>query len=158
MDAESTSSIGARTRLLRALKRTVGKFSIGSGGVDYYDISNVAAYTLPMKIRPVNPKISPSGRLCGSPQCIINNIPSFCQGNNNLVRFPTTAYSCQNTDGLAGNGPSDGTNIFKRACPDAFSYKLDADIPLFVCPTGINYEVIFCPSLGTNSEGTSSSI
>ncbi|KAL3677666.1 hypothetical protein R1sor_020622 [Riccia sorocarpa] len=121
------------------------EFSIGSDGVDYYSVNNIAAYTLPMKIRPINPKLSPNGRLCGSPECVINDIPRFCKGKNNLIKFPTTAYSCQNIDGLAGNGPSDGTNIFKNACPDAFSYMIDADFPLYVCPTGINYEVIFCP-------------
>ncbi|KAL2645299.1 hypothetical protein R1flu_012886 [Riccia fluitans] len=124
------------------------ELNIGAGGLDYYDVSNVVAYTLPMKIRPTNPSRPPSGRQCGSPQCIINNIPAFCQGNNKLIQFPTGAYVCQNTDGLAQRGPTDGTRVFKNACPDAYSYNFDDATSVYACPTGTNYEVIFCPSNG----------
>ncbi|KAL3698722.1 hypothetical protein R1sor_012798 [Riccia sorocarpa] len=121
------------------------EFNIGADGVDYYDVSNVVAFTLSMKIRPTNPSQQPSDRQCGSPQCIINDIPGFCKGNNKLIPFPTGAYVCQNTDGLAQQGPTDGTRVFKNACPNAYSYNNDGATSVYACPTGTNYEVIFCP-------------
>ncbi|BBN03557.1 hypothetical protein MPTK1_2g24450 [Marchantia polymorpha subsp. ruderalis] len=121
------------------------EFNLNQGGLDYYDVSNVVAFTLSMRIRPTNPANTPNGRSCGSPQCIINNIPSFCTGNNKLITWPTGAYTCQNTDGLAERGPTDGTRVFKNACPNAYSYNYDDATSVYACPTGTNYEVIWCP-------------
>ncbi|BBN03560.1 protein MpPR5b [Marchantia polymorpha subsp. ruderalis] len=128
------------------------ELNLNANGLDYYDVSNVVAFTLPMMIRPTNPSQQPSGRQCGSPKCIINDIRGFCKGNNKLIQFPTGALVCQNTDGLAERGPTDGTRIFKNACPDAYSYNFDDDTSVFACPTGTNYEVIFCPTSGVTND------
>ncbi|KAL3698725.1 hypothetical protein R1sor_012801 [Riccia sorocarpa] len=108
------------------------------------------AFTLSMKIRPMNPRLQPSGRQCGSPQCIINDIPGFCKENNKLTKVPSGAYVCQNTDGLAQRGPTNGTRTFKNACPDAYSYNSDNATSVYTCPTGTDYQVIFCPDNGVN--------
>ncbi|KAL3698914.1 hypothetical protein R1sor_012990 [Riccia sorocarpa] len=130
----------------------LAEFTIGDGsGSDYYDLSNVNAYTLGMKIRVLNRggEESPTSvgvdYKCGSPVCVIKDIRGFCHGNNHLVPLPTGALSCVNTDGINGRGPTDGTRSFKNPCPSAYSYNLDDATSIFTCGTGSNYEVEFCP-------------
>ncbi|BBN13808.1 hypothetical protein MPTK1_6g06550 [Marchantia polymorpha subsp. ruderalis] len=116
----------------------LAEFTIpGSGNQDFYDLSNVNAYTIPMSIN------APTG--CSSITCSIGDISSFCQPNNVLQTQPTGALSCVNTDGTAGLGPTAGTRQFKAACPQAYSYNFDDATSTFTCPTGSDYEVVFCP-------------
>ncbi|KAL2641660.1 hypothetical protein R1flu_009247 [Riccia fluitans] len=126
----------------------LAEFTIGSkDGTDYYDLSNVNAYSHPLAIRPVaiaHGEI-PKGKRCGSPTCSISDIWATCQSNNRLHTFPTGAVSCINTDGTAGFGPTSGTRLFKRACADAYSYNFDDATSTFICGTGTSYDVIFCP-------------
>lgn len=70
---------------------------------------------------------------------------SFCQPNNVLHTEVNGALSCVNTDGTAGLGPTNGTMQFKTACPEAYSYNFDDANSTFTCPTGSDYEVVFCP-------------
>ncbi|KAG6555215.1 hypothetical protein Mapa_003255 [Marchantia paleacea] len=116
----------------------LAEFTIpGSGNKDFYDLSNVNAYTTPMAIR-----AAPG---CTSISCSISDIRSFCQPNNVLQTLASGALSCVNTDGTAGLGPTDGTRQFKAACPDAYSYNFDDESSTFTCATGSDYEVVFCP-------------
>lgn len=70
---------------------------------------------------------------------------SFCQGNNQLIVEPSGALVCLNTDGTAGIGPTSNTEIFKGACPDAYSYNFDDATSQFHCGHGSDYEVTICP-------------
>lgn len=70
---------------------------------------------------------------------------SFCQPNNVLLTHLSGSQSCINTDGTAGIGPTDSTKLWKSACYDAYSYNFDDATSTFVCPTGTDYEVAFCP-------------
>lgn len=46
----------------------------------------------------------------------------------------------------SGNcGPTPLSMFFKQRCPDAYSYPKDDPTSLFTCPSGTNYNVIFCP-------------
>ncbi|KAL2654250.1 hypothetical protein R1flu_022378 [Riccia fluitans] len=135
----------------------LAEFTIGDGsGSDFYDVSNVNAFTIGMKIRVLNRVGEESGPSsvgvdyrCGTPSCIINDIRGFCRGNNQIVSLPSGAVSCVNTDGTNGRGPTDGTRIFKNACPTAYSYNFDDPTSTFTCGTGSNYEVEFCPPNGS---------
>lgn len=115
----------------------LAEFNLASP-TDFYDVSNVNAYTIGLKIQPV-------ASSCGAPSCSIPDIRSFCGSNNQLLSLPSGALSCINTDGTAGRGPSDGTRLFKAACPSAYSYNYDDATSTFTCPHGTNYNVIFCP-------------
>ncbi|KAL3686214.1 hypothetical protein R1sor_004236 [Riccia sorocarpa] len=133
----------------------LAEWTIGDGsGSDFYDLSNVNAYTIAMRIRVVNrvgeektnsADVGATPR-CGSPICVINDIRGFCRPNNQLVVLPSTALSCINTDGTNGRGPTAGTQQFKTACPTAYSYNFDDETSTYTCGTGSNYEVEFCPS------------
>ena len=82
---------------------------------------------------------SPNGYECGSPTCTISDMQSFCQSPN--------VYGgdyCTNTDG-PGNSATAGTEAFKNACPDAYSYSKDDATSTYACNTGTNYNFVFCP-------------
>jgi len=122
----------------------LAEFTIGAGGQDSYDISNVNAYNLPLLINPTT--IAPPGQRhgleCGTPICSIGNIVSFCQSPNSLTGG--FGFGCYNVDG-PGPVATPGTEHFANACPDAYSYSNDNANHVYGCPTGSNYEVVFCP-------------
>ncbi|BBN13794.1 hypothetical protein Mp_zg01110 [Marchantia polymorpha subsp. ruderalis] len=86
---------------------------------------------------------APTG--CTTITCSISDISSFCQPNNDIQTLPTGALSCVNTDGTAGLGPTAGTMQFKAACPQAYINNFDDATSTLTCPTGSDYEVVFCP-------------
>ncbi|KAH8958452.1 hypothetical protein BDL97_06G025100 [Sphagnum fallax] len=116
----------------------LAEFTINSpNSQDYYDISNVRAYNLPLQIAPS------SGSTCGSLSCTINNLNSFCQSPNTLT--PGPGDGCYNVDGPNTSSPTPGTQQFDNACPEATSYSTDETGKVLSCQTGTNYEVVFCP-------------
>ncbi|KAG0586748.1 hypothetical protein KC19_2G114000 [Ceratodon purpureus] len=124
----------------------LAEFTIGSNGQDYYDLSNVNAYNLPLMINPTNTNGDTiSGSHCGTLSCTINNLNSFCQAPNRLTGTP--GNGCYNVDG-PGNNPTAGTQAFKNACPSSYAYsKDDTGNPpvVYACKAGSDYEVVFCP-------------
>lgn len=93
------------------------------------------AYNLPAQIQPIDIV----GGTCGAPTCNIGNLASFCQSPNvNGGQF------CTNTDG-PGKVSTAGTQAFKSACPDAYSYSKDDGTSTYACKTGSNYNFVFCP-------------
>ncbi|CAM6024089.1 unnamed protein product [Sphagnum balticum] len=122
----------------------LAEFTIGSGNLDFYDISNVNGYNLPLMVT-VTTIVSPgkkSGLECGNPQCGIN-INSFCQSPNKITGGP--GDGCYNIDGPTATSPTNGTEAFANACPDAFSYSTDNANHVYFCQTGSEYAVVFCP-------------
>ena len=98
------------------------------------------AYNLPAAIQPIDiVNDSPNGHECGTPTCTINDLQSFCQSPNQYG-----GTFCTNTDG-PGNDATSGTEAFKSACPDAYSYSKDDATSTWGCNTGTNYNFIFCP-------------
>lgn len=97
------------------------------------------AYNLPAEIQPYAIVGTPVDGGCGTPICTISDIASFCQ-------FPNVdgGNYCTNTDG-PGLVPTAGTEMFKSACPDAYSYSKDDSSSTYACPTGTNYYFRYCP-------------
>ncbi|CAK9222336.1 unnamed protein product [Sphagnum troendelagicum] len=122
----------------------LAEFTIGANNQDSYDLSNVNAYNLGLLINPttIAPPGNRSGLECGTPSCTINNITSFCTPPNTLT--PTPGDGCFNVNGT-GTTPTSGTEAFDTACPEAISYSNDTTGKVYACPTGSNYEVVFCP-------------
>ncbi len=94
------------------------------------------AYNLPAEIQPY--AIVGDGG-CGAPICAISDLASFCQSPN-----VNGGDYCTNTDG-PGPVATAGTEVFKSACPDAYSYSADDATSTNACPTGTNYNFVYCP-------------
>jgi hypothetical protein len=110
--------------------------------MDFYDISLVEGFNVPMEFSPTSNGCS-RGIRCTSDingQCPNElRTPGGC--NNPCTVFKTDQYCC-----TSGNcGPTTFSRFFKDHCRDAFSYPNDDQTSTFMCPGGTNYEVVFCP-------------
>ena len=84
--------------------------------------------------------ITPIGSSCQADTCSsIPDLQSFCQSPNVYA----DGY-CINTAG-PGLVSTASTQQFKSACPAAYSYSKDDSTSTVTCPTGVNYQVAFCP-------------
>ncbi|GFQ03662.1 thaumatin-like protein 1 [Phtheirospermum japonicum] len=124
----------------------------GADGKDFFDISLVDGFNLPMSV-------SPDGSGCQATACpgdINNACPdelavkdpnggivgckSACVALNQPQYCCTGAYGSPDTC-----KPTNYSQIFKSKCPQAYSYAYDDKTSLITCPTGGNYAITFCP-------------
>ncbi|KAH7850239.1 hypothetical protein Vadar_029692 [Vaccinium darrowii] len=130
---------------------TLAEFTIGSGNPDFYDVSLVDGYNLPMLVEAVG-----GSGVCGSTGCVTDlnqQCPtelqvdggqacrSACEAFGNPEYCCSGAYSTPDTC-----SPSVYSEIFKSACPRSYSYAYDDATSTFTC-TGADYTITFCPSL-----------
>ncbi|KAF7310284.1 hypothetical protein MIND_00402400 [Mycena indigotica] len=141
---------------------SLAEFNLNAGGTDFYDVSLVDGYNLPMRID--------NSAGCGAPACAVDlgpNCPAELKGPFDSTGFPIGCKSACVVDALNGNAgnspnccsgqfdtpqtcPSSGVkdySYFKNACPTAYAYAYDDATALFTCPasSGATYTVTFCP-------------
>ncbi|XBI15443.1 hypothetical protein VPH35_057859 [Triticum aestivum] len=129
---------------------TIAEFMLGGfNNQDFFDISLVEGFNVPMDFLPVPAKGGPG---CNKgPRCRANiaaqcptslKAPGGC--NNPCTVFKHDRYCC--TGSAASNcSTTDYSDFFKQMCPDAYSYPMDDSTSTFSCPAGTNYKVVFCP-------------
>ncbi|XP_073020228.1 thaumatin-like protein 1 [Primulina eburnea] len=130
---------------------TLAEFSIGSGQQDFYDVSLVDGYNLPMIIEPVG-----GSGVCGLTGCITNinwKCPAELRAADGQAcksacdAFKSPEYCCSGAFGSPATcQPSVYSEIFKSTCPRAYSYAYDDATSTFTCG-GADYTITFCPSL-----------
>ncbi|KAJ7093873.1 thaumatin-like protein [Mycena belliarum] len=143
---------------------TLAEFNLGAGGTDFYDVSLVDGYNLPMRID--------NNVGCGIPSCPVDlgpNCPSQLKGPFDSSGFPVGCRSACNVDALngnAGNSPNccsgshdtpatcpssgvSGYSYFKGNCPNSYAYAYDesSGTALWTCASNRNaaYTITFCP-------------
>jgi len=142
---------------------TLAEFTLSSGGLDYYDVSLVDGYDLPMSITNT---VGCAEADCGvdlGPDC-----PAALQGPYDDTGFPLGCKSACDAN-LSGD-PSDSPNCcsgsfdtpatcpssgvayysyFKSNCPNSYCYAYDesSGTALWTCSSSLNadYTVTFCP-------------
>ncbi|KAJ8899788.1 hypothetical protein K2173_019488 [Erythroxylum novogranatense] len=121
---------------------------------DFYDLSLVDGYNLPLSITPQG----------GSPGCKVtscqNDVNKVCpqelavKGRDGstiacksaCVAFNKPNYCCTgNFNKPETCPPTNYSKIFKNQCPQAYSYAYDDKSSTFTCPTGRSYLITFCP-------------
>ncbi|CAK5278258.1 unnamed protein product [Mycena citricolor] len=144
---------------------SLAEFNLGANGgsTDYYDVSVVDGYNLPVRID------NTAG--CALSECPVDlgpNCPAELKGPFDSSGFPVGCKSQCYVDALNGHPndnpsccsgihdtpatcPSSGVghySYFKQACPLAYAYAYDDLTSLFTCPTGAqpSYTVTFCPA------------
>lgn len=143
-----------------ATPATLAEFSLAGAQVnvnqDFYDVSLVDGYNLPVAV------VATGGSgTCGTAGCVsdINlNCPAALQvvmtdGGTEVVgcrsacdAFGTAEYCCKGEYANPSTcKPSVYSQMFKAACPKAYSYAYDDATSIFTC-TGANYTILFCPS------------
>ena len=133
-----------------ATPATLAEFKLrGDQGKDFYDVSLVDGYNLPIKIQP--------DRNCGVPTCtrdLNKNCPRELQkviGGRVVAclsaceKFKTDAFCCRGRNATPQTcPPTNYSRIFKSSCPTAYSYAYDDPSSTFTCRDA-NYSIIFCP-------------
>lgn len=129
----------------------------GADGKDFYDVSLVDGYNLPMLVAPRGGK----GDNCTTTGCEVD-LNGACpselrvtkEGDGSTVacrsaceKFNTPEYCCNGAYGSPDTcKPSNYSQIFKKACPRAYSYAYDDKSSTFTCSGGPDYTITFCPS------------
>lgn len=131
---------------------TLAEFTLGgSGGKDYYDVSLVDGFNLPMVIKPVNGQGNCSAAGCDGDlrQTCPSELAVRANGRTVACRsacdvFNTDQYCCR---GQFGNPatcqPTFYSKKFKEACPTAYSYAYDDRSSLLTC-SNADYTITFC--------------
>ncbi|CAH9120573.1 unnamed protein product [Cuscuta epithymum] len=140
---------------------TLAEFTIGnSGSQDFYDVSLVDGYNLPMQVE----AIGGSGA-CGSTGCAadLNRMcPEALRAKDGQAcssaceAFGSPEYCCSGAYGSPSTcRPSSYSAMFKTACPRSYSYAYDDATSTFTC-LGADYKITFCPSTTSQMQRSSS--
>ncbi|GMH03274.1 hypothetical protein Nepgr_005113 [Nepenthes gracilis] len=150
---------------------TLAEFKLdGDGGLDFYDVSLVDGYNIPMLVVPEGG----SGANCTSTGCVVD-LNSACPSDLRVLSddsgetvacksacdaFNQPQYCCSGSYSSPDTcKPSSYSELFKKACPRAYSYAYDDKSSTFTCGGSANYAITFCPSPSTSqkaSEGQTS--
>lgn len=112
--------------------------------LDYYDISLVGGFNLPISFIPSNPKCQPiacsSNITADCPEEL--TVPGGCMSACTI--FNKSQYCC--TGDYMGNNcrPTNYSSFFETQCPHAHSYPLGNATGTFNCSAGSNYTLVFC--------------
>ncbi|KAI3725429.1 hypothetical protein L1987_65217 [Smallanthus sonchifolius] len=143
---------------------TLAEFTIGSGSnpQDFYDVSLVDGYNLPMAV-----DASGGTGVCGTTGCV-TDLNRMCPGElraedgqackSACEAFGNPEYCCSGSFGSPDTcHPSVYSQMFKSACPRSYSYAYDDATSTFTC-TGADYTITFCPTSTSQKSSTGSSV
>ena len=125
----------------------------GSGGLDFYDVSLVDGFNVPLSI-------APSAKGCRAAACA-GDVNAVCPADLRVVSggsgatvacksacnaYGSARYCCSGAYGTpAACGPTNYSRVFKTACPAAYSYAYDDASSTFTCSGAAAYQITFCP-------------
>ncbi|KAI3464823.1 hypothetical protein Pfo_021486 [Paulownia fortunei] len=144
---------------------TLAEFKLdGDAGKDFYDVSLVDGYNLPMLVVPQGG----SGVNCSNTGCLVD-LNGGCPSELRVTSVDGKGVACKSAceafrkdqyccSGAYGTPdvckPSQYSQLFKNACPHAYSYAYDDRTSTFTC-TGADYIITFCPSPNTSQKSSS---
>nr|GMD22881.1 pathogenesis-related protein 5-like [Ipomoea batatas]GME08982.1 pathogenesis-related protein 5-like [Ipomoea batatas]GME08985.1 pathogenesis-related protein 5-like [Ipomoea batatas] len=130
---------------------SIADFTLGE--TDFYDVSLVDGFNLPIVVKPVNGKGNCSA--VGCDKDLRENCPSelalksdgktvACRSACNV--FDTDEYCCRGAFGRPASClPTNYSKSFKAACPIAYSFAFDDPTSVVTC-SATDYVVSFCSS------------
>ncbi|XP_062223368.1 pathogenesis-related thaumatin-like protein 3.5 [Phragmites australis] len=140
---------------------TLAEFTMdGSNGMDFYDVSLVDGYNLPVLVVPQG--AAPGGN-CAPAGCMVD-LNGACPADLRVASasshgggvacksaceaFGSAQYCCSGEYGNPNTcKPSAYSQFFKNACPRAYSYAYDDATSTFTCAgSDTTYVITFCPS------------
>ncbi len=152
---------------------SLAEFTLGGGtSSDFYDVSFVDAFNIPITVAPVGGTTSSSNPYqCSTAGCNVNLNPACpsaladIDSSGNTIaclsacsEFGTDQYCCAG----AYNSPStctpatwpvDYAAYFKQSCPAAYSYAFDDPTSTFTCSGASGYVLTFWPFSATGTGG-----
>ncbi|KAH7847334.1 hypothetical protein Vadar_024844 [Vaccinium darrowii] len=135
---------------------TLAEFTIGSNSnnKDFYDVSLVDGYNVGMGIRPSGGTgdckyagcVSDLNKNCPPELQILTSDRSVVACKSACAAFNKPEYCCTGNHSTPQTcSPTQYSQMFKKACPDAYSYAYDDQTSTFTC-TGSDYMITFCPT------------
>ncbi|HTQ43022.1 MAG TPA: thaumatin family protein [Polyangiaceae bacterium] len=151
-----TTSGGTTTCASSAFPASLAELTLtkSATGLDFYDVSLVDGFNLPIALDAVNHTPDPAHPYdCGSPTCAVNlNATCAAQfqdsANGQVIACANDACKVvgnNNPSSPACTYPNQYTEFFKMACPAAYSYPKDDPTSTFTCKGFNDYAVVFCP-------------
>lgn len=142
---------------------TLAEFTLnGAGGLDFYDVSLVDGYNLPMLVVPKGGR----GGGCGATGCLVD-LNGACPAELKVARegrggsvacksaceaFGDPRYCCSEAYATPDTcSPSVYSLFFKHVCPRAYSYAYDDKTSTYTCGSA-DYVIIFCPAPYTSQK------
>ena len=141
---------------------TLAELTLGGGAdPDFYDLSLVDGYNLPMAIAPLEGTYTRSpgtAHDCLVPACT-HDLNATCPAELRLLgpagqvigcwsaceRFKSDEFCCAGAHNQPATCPPFSySKVFKEACPTAYSYAYDDATSTFTC-RGEDYAIWFCP-------------
>ena len=131
---------------------TLAEFTIGgANGQDFFDVSLVDGFNLPVSIASNNGCASTScpvdiNSQCPSELAVKNGSGATIGCNSACVEFGTPQYCCTgdfNTPNTCP--PTNYSMFFKNLCPQAYSYAFDDQASTFTCNTCPDYVITLWP-------------
>ncbi|CAK8534778.1 unnamed protein product [Lathyrus sativus] len=125
-----------------------------NNGQDFYDVSLVDGFNLPVSVTPQGGSGDCKASSCPND---VNHVcpPDFSvKGSDGSVIACKSAclalnkpeYCCSGDFSTPDKCPSNSySKIFKDQCPQAYSYAYDDKTSTFTCSGGANYSITFCP-------------
>nr|KJB48289.1 hypothetical protein B456_008G062300 [Gossypium raimondii] len=130
---------------------TLAEFTLGSGSQDFYDVSLVDGYNLPMIVEG-----SGGSGECATTGCLTDlnkKCPSELKIDGGAAcksacdAFGKPEYCCSGAyNSPTACKPSMFSQVFKSACPKSYSYAFDDATSTFTC-SGADYAITFCPNV-----------
>ncbi|KAI6688902.1 hypothetical protein NL676_025730 [Syzygium grande] len=136
---------------------TLVEFTVAApnaGGMDFYDVSLVDGYNLGMGVRATGGTgdcqyagcLADINADCPAELRVADRSGRVVACKSACEAFRTPEYCCTGDHGTPQTcGPSRYSQMFKRACPTAYSYAYDDATSTCTC-TGSDYLITFCPS------------
>ncbi|TYI42893.1 hypothetical protein ES332_A01G130400v1 [Gossypium tomentosum] len=145
---------------------TLAEFTLdGAGGLDFFDVSLVDGYNVPMLVVPHGG----TGQNCTYTGCVVD-LNDSCPSELKVMKreggdgvacksaceaFRQPQYCCSGAYGTPDTcKASSYSEVFKRACPRAYSYAYDDKSSTFTCAKA-DYTITFCPSPNTSQKSSS---
>ncbi|GKV46354.1 hypothetical protein SLEP1_g53339 [Rubroshorea leprosula] len=129
------------------------EFSIAAnGGQDFYDVSLVDGFNVPLSITPqggdpgCNSTSCPMdiNKVCPPELQVVVGTVMGCKSA--CVAFNQPQYCCTGAYGSPETcPPTKYSQFFKSQCPQAYSYAFDDKTSTFTCTGGANFLITFCP-------------
>ncbi|KAI4349083.1 hypothetical protein L6164_009722 [Bauhinia variegata] len=126
-----------------------------NGGQDFYDVSNVDGFNVPMSVAPqggtgdCKPSSCPANinAVCPADLQVKGSDGSVIACKSACLAFNKPEYCCTGDhDKPETCPPTSYSQIFEQQCPDAYSYAYDDKNSTFTCSNGPNYVITFCPN------------
>jgi hypothetical protein len=143
---------------------SLAEFNMQGSGIDYYDVSLVDGFNLPVTINVTSGQMGvPAGDSCITASCATNmDSASACpdvlqvkDGSGNVIGCNSACnvlhqdeYCCANAYATPATcnpttWPVNYAAPFKQAVPYAYSYPFDDATSVFTCTNGCAYQIVF---------------